>query len=129
VTEETWVPPALRYKEIADTATTAAKRMHRYEAEQVERLQEELPTVQQRVTEAEARRDEIIEAAQHRWHTAMEALWDERWMQVTPFPEPEGSAMPTDRARKRMQAAYFDLHEALHRSRSWWPAGRDRHGE
>src|SRR5919204_3309952 len=112
------MPAALRYKEIAAAATTAAKRMQRHEAEQVERLQEELPAARQRVTDAEAHRDEILQAAQRRWRTAMEALWDERWMQVTPFPEPDGSAAPTDRAIKQMQAAYFELHEALTRSRS-----------
>lgn len=130
MTEETRMPPALLYKEIAATATAAAKRMHRHEAEEVERLQEELPAARQRVTDAEARRDEILDAARRRWRTAMEALWDERWMQVTPFPEPDSSAAPTDRAIKRMQAAYFELHEALTRSRSWLPAaGRNRHGE
>lgn len=127
MTEQIEVPPAMRYKEIADAATAAAKRMTRYEADQVERLQEELPAVRQRVAEAEARRDEIVEAAQRRWRTAMEALWNERWMRVTPFPEPDGSAAPTDRAIKEMQSAYFELHEAVTRSRSWWPASRDRH--
>lgn len=122
MTEETWVPPSLRYKEIAAVATNAAKRMHRYETEQVERLQDELPSARDRVADAEARRDEIVEAAQYRWRTAMEALWHERWMQVTPFPEPDRSAEPTDMDIKQMQAAYFGLHEALNRSRSWWPA-------
>lgn len=128
MTEEVWMPPALRYKEIAAAATAAAKRMHQHEADEVERLQEELPHARQRVTDAEAHRDEIIEAARLRWRTAMKELWNERWMQVTPFPEPDGSAEPTDRAIKQMQAAYFELHEALTRSRSWWSAGRDHHG-
>lgn len=137
MTEENWVPPSLRYKEIAATATTAAKRMRQYEREQVERLQEELSSARQRIADAEARRDEIAETAQHRWRAAMEALWDERWLQVTTFPEPdrsaapaEGTAQPASRPVQPIQAAYLALHEALNRSRSWWPAtGRSHHAE
>jgi hypothetical protein len=123
LTDEAWVPAALRYKEIAALATTAAKRMRRQETEKIEILHEELPTTRTRVDEAEKRQEDIVAAAEERWRAAMESLWEERWMRVTQFPEPDPSpgSTTTDNAVRRMQSAYFELHDALRLSRSWLP--------
>jgi hypothetical protein len=121
VSEDERVPASARYKEIAECATDAAKRMRRHEVEKASRLQEEVAAGHERIAEAEAQQEQVVDGVQRRWKAAMEALWDERWMQVTRIPDADPSAAPAtpQESIRAVQAASLELHEALRKSRSW----------
>lgn len=113
---------AARYREIAGMATSASKAMRAHENAKAKRLRDELDEVTRRTSEADEAREEIRAGARKRWELAMEALWEERWMRVTPMPGPDSSAPAADpdAAIKPVQAAYLRLREALGQPR-WKP--------
>lgn len=122
----TTVPAAARYKEIAEIANDAAARMRRWEEEKSAQLFDEVSTGQERLAEAEREHEQVVDAVNKRWNSAMEELWSERWMRVTPMPEGDPSAA---RARSQesiaqVQTAYLGLRDALGKPRSWLSKGR-----
>lgn len=122
---ESEVPAAARYKEIVAAATTAAEKMREHEREKASRLAAELAGAEERIAEAEQQRDEVVRGVHKRWNMAMEALWDERWMQVTTMPDPDARAAPgaADELISQVQSAFLHLRKALEKPR-WSPSLR-----
>lgn len=119
------VPASSRYKEIIATATGAAEKMREHEGEKAAQLAKEVASADERIAAAEQQRDEVADGAELRWNHAMEALWDERWMRVTPMPQPDHRAQPGRAADliALMQSAYLGLRRSLEKSR-WTPTLR-----
>lgn len=124
MTEE--IPAALRYKEIMALADDAAQRLRRHEADRVDELTGEVAAGHQRIERAEQQQEQVREGVRKRWDSAMEDLWEERWMRVTPMPEPDLSAEPAgpEEPIRSVQNAYLRLREALSRRRSFLPRRR-----
>ena len=119
------VPASARYKEIIATATGAAERMREHEREKSARLAQEVAVAEQRIAAAAEARDEVVAGVELRWKHAMEALWDERWMRVTPMPHPDHRVAPGRAADliASVQSAYLVLRRSLEKSR-WSPSRR-----
>ncbi|NHD18185.1 MULTISPECIES: hypothetical protein [unclassified Actinopolyspora] len=115
---------AERYKEITALATEAAERLSERERQRAEQLEHELATERDRVEQAQQQRDQVDEGVRLRWNAAKEALWEERWMQVTQLPPPDPAAEPTsaEEAIRSVQSAYMELHEAVGQKR-WSGSG------
>ncbi|MGI8309851.1 hypothetical protein [Saccharopolyspora hattusasensis] len=113
------VPAADRYKEITALATTAAQQLRRHERERAGELGEAVAAGRQRREAADEQREQVVEDVRKRWNAAMEALWDERWMQVKSMPDPDPAARAStpDDSRREVQAAYMALHSALEKPR------------
>ncbi len=113
------VPAAVRYKEMTASATSAAEQMRKHEAQKSDRLNGEVVAGRERVSEAEQAEEEVAEGVRLRWNAALEALWDERWLQVTRIPDADRSASPdtADKILRKVQAAYLELHESLGKPR------------
>ncbi|KAA5836868.1 hypothetical protein ABT337_29080 [Saccharopolyspora hirsuta] len=113
------VPASIRYKELTALATTAAQQLRKHERARAAELGEAVAASQQRKDEAEERRQQVVEDVRVRWKAAMEALWDERWMQVKGMPEPDRSAPPAtpEESRRDLQDAFMDLYNALEKPR------------
>ncbi|MBB5153767.1 hypothetical protein [Saccharopolyspora phatthalungensis] len=113
------VPASERYKEIAALATTAAQQLRRHERERAGELGEAVAAGRQRREAADEQRKQVVEDVRKRWNAAMEALWDERWMQVKAMPEPDRSAAPStpDASRRDVQEAFMALYKSLEKTR------------
>lgn len=107
--------PAARYKEITAIATGAAKEMRDFERKKATELEELVASGRERTDEADRQRDWVVEEVEERWNEAMKALFEERWMRVTPMPSADRSAAPTDAQTSvnSVQKAYFDLYQAI----------------
>lgn len=114
------VPAAARYKQLAELATTAAQRVRKQEQERAGELGEEVAESAQRIAEADARRDQAVADVRKRWYAAMEALWDERWMRGSRFPEPDPDAEPTDpdEPRRAVHDAFLELLRTVEKPKS-----------
>ena len=126
MTEAEQVPAAVRYKELMALADAAAQRLRRHESERVEELTGEVATGQKRIEQAEAQREQVRDGVRRRWDEAMEELWEERWMRVTPMPEPDLSAEPAtpEDPIRSVQNAYLRLRQALSMRRPLFPRRR-----
>jgi len=126
VTEAEQVPAAVRYKELMALADAAAQRLRRHESERVEELTGEVATGQKRIEQAEAQREQVRDGVRRRWDEAMEELWEERWMRVTPMPEPDLSAEPAtpEGPIRSVQNVYLRLRQALSMRRPLFPRRR-----
>lgn len=127
--DATAVPAAVRYKEIAATAASAADRMRKLEGDRIAELSGEVAAGRERIEEAERQRTEVEESVRERWDATREALWDERWMRVPPMPEPDTSAPAAtpEESLRAVRAAYRDLYDALGKRR-WTDAFKIRRG-
>lgn len=126
MTEAEQVPAAVRYKELMALADAAAQRLRRHESERVEELTGEVASGQKRIEQAEAQREQVRDGVRRRWDEAMEELWEERWMRVTPMPEPDLSAEPAtpEDPIRSVQNAYLRLRQALSMRRPLFPRRR-----
>lgn len=113
------VPAAERYKEITALATTAAQQLRRHERERAGELGEAVAAGRQRREAADEQREQVVEDVRKRWNAAMEALWDERWMQVKGMPDPDPTAQEStpDDSRREVQAAYLAFYGSLEKPR------------
>ncbi|MGP4021075.1 hypothetical protein [Saccharopolyspora sp. 5N708] len=113
------VPASVQYKEITALASAAAQQLRRHERERAGELGEAVAAGRKRREAADERRKQVADDVRKRWKAAMEALWNERWMQVTAMPEPDRSAPPAtpEQSRREVQSAYLALHDALEKRR------------
>lgn len=120
------IPAAVRYREIMALADSAAAQLRRQEADRVDELTAEVATGQERIERSETQLEQVREGVRKRWDSAMEELWEERWMRVTPMPEPDPSAEPAapEEPIRAVQSAYLQLREALSKRRSFLPRRR-----
>lgn len=119
MTEDPHRPAVIRYKEITDIAVAAAQRLREHETAKAARLEEEIAEARARAEKAEEQYERVTTEADRLWNMAMSALWDERWMRVTPKPDPVASARPEPPKTSiaRMEAAYNELSRALAKQR------------
>ncbi|MGW1679834.1 hypothetical protein [Saccharopolyspora sp. NPDC002376] len=113
------VPASIRYKELTALASTAAQDLRKHERARATELGEAVAEGQQRKDAAAEQRDQVVEDVRKRWKAAMEALWDERWMQVKGMPDPDLTAPPAtpDDSRRDVHDAFLALLNALERPR------------
>jgi hypothetical protein len=126
MSDEPAASAAMCYKELTEIATNAATRLRRLDAEKCDRLRDEVSAGQERLDEAKREQELVVEGVRKRWDSAMEELWNERWMRVTPMPEGDPAAPPASsrEAIALVQAAYLELREALGKPRSWLSQSR-----
>ncbi|MFR9730929.1 hypothetical protein ACL03H_17020 [Saccharopolyspora sp. MS10] len=119
------VPAAARYKEIIAAASGAAERMREHEREKSARLAPEVAAAEQRIAAAAESRDAVRAKVDQTWKEAMAALWNERWMRVTPIPDPDRrvAAGRAETLIASVQEACDALQRSLGRSR-WSPSLR-----
>ncbi|QGK68611.1 hypothetical protein GIY23_02700 [Allosaccharopolyspora coralli] len=116
-----------RYREVAALATQGAQQLRDHERAKAQRLRDELPDGRARLTEAEAEHAEVVDGVRKRWDHAMDALFDEKWMQVSRMPDADSDAEPCapSEAIRRVQVAYLELRDTLGqpgwRATSWLP--------
>jgi hypothetical protein len=119
-------PAAIRYKELVALADAAAQRLRRHEDDRVAQLGDEVAAGHERIEQAEAQLEQVRDGVRKRWDEAMEELFNERWMRVTPMPEPDLSAEPDtpERPIRSVQNAYLRLRQALDMRRPLFPRRR-----
>lgn len=121
-----------RYRDVAALATHAAQQLRDHERAKAQRLRDELADGRARLAMAEAEHAEVVEGIRKRWDHAMDALFDEKWMQVSRMPDADSDAEPCEpsEAIRRVQVAYLELRETLGKARwratSWLPRRRPR---
>ncbi|RKT83678.1 hypothetical protein SAMN05421805_110178 [Saccharopolyspora antimicrobica] len=113
------VPASIRYKELTALATTAAQQLRKRERARVAELSDEVAAGQQRKDAAAEERDKVIKDVESRWEAAIRALWHEKWMKGSVFPEPDRSAprAKPEKSVRAVQAAYLEFNDALERLR------------
>jgi hypothetical protein len=100
-----------RYKELADVNTEAVRRMREHNRAVAEGLRAKLTDVDRELAEAIARERVARMAVRLHWEAAVEALWDERWLQVGP--QPDATTPPPGMDMAAADAAVSRTYEAL----------------
>ena len=104
-----------RYKEIIGTATGAIDAMRERDRKRCGELVERLAASQDRMAEIMEREQLVRLGVELHWEFAMESLWHERWMTMTPRPEPDESVPVREQGAydTAMDLAYQALQDAL----------------
>ncbi len=118
-------PASERYKEAIGWAQQAIREIEERDAKRATQLAAEARAAHERLTRAVD--DEILTWAAVRlgWEAAVDALWDERWLTITPLPRPASDAprRPPSHFDQEMSRAVNALEDAL-RKRSIIPRRR-----
>ncbi|KAA2263005.1 hypothetical protein F0L68_11135 [Solihabitans fulvus] len=104
-----------RYKEIAGMAAESVDRMRRHDQERASVLDRALLESQERMARiADQERIVRLGVALH-WEAAVEALWDERWMTMSPQPQPDETVPDHDQLHfdGEIERTYRALEDAL----------------
>jgi hypothetical protein len=104
-----------RYKELAGLATEAVDRMRRRDADRVAELDQALRDSQQRMALVAEQERVVRMGVRLHWEAAVEALWDERWMSVSPLPAPDESVPDLGQLHfdSELERTYQVLEDAL----------------
>jgi hypothetical protein len=104
-----------RYKEIIGTAGEAIASMRAHDEERVAHLVARLAESQDRMAEVIEREKVVRLGVALHWESAVEALWDERWMSMRPMPKPDERVPPRDQGEYNtaMDVAFHALEESL----------------
>jgi len=104
-----------RYKEIIGTAGDAIAAMRAKDDERVADLVARLAESQDRMAEVIDREKVVRLGAALHWEQAVEALWDERWMTMSPMPRPDERVPARDQREYNtaMDVAFQALEESL----------------
>ncbi|MFD9734436.1 hypothetical protein [Umezawaea sp. NPDC059074] len=104
-----------RYKEIIGTAGDAIAAMRAKDDERVADLVARLAESQDRMAEVIDREKVVKLGAALHWEQAVEALWDERWMAMSPMPRPDERVPARDQREYNtaMDVAFQALEESL----------------
>ncbi|MEV0679802.1 hypothetical protein AB0I60_25075 [Actinosynnema sp. NPDC050436] len=104
-----------RYKEVVGQAAAAVEKVRDQDRDRVRELLVRLAASQDRVAELIEQEKLTHVAVRLLWEAAVEALWEERWMQMKPIPDPDETVPP--RAQQdyftAMDLAYYSLEDAL----------------
>jgi len=106
---------AERYKEIIGGAAEAIATMRARDEARVAELAAKLAESQDRMADAIERQKVVRLGAALHWESAVEVLWDERWMSMSPMPKPDERVPPRDQREYNtaMDLAYQALEESL----------------
>ncbi|MFD1149689.1 hypothetical protein [Saccharothrix hoggarensis] len=104
-----------RYKEIVALAGESVDRMRAADRARVRELLERLAASQDRMAEVIEQEQVVKLIVAVHWEAAVELLWDERWMTMTPVPGPDETVPPRDQREYNtaMDLAYQALEESL----------------
>lgn len=104
-----------RYKELIGTIGDAVESMRGQDQERVADLVARLSESQDRMADIIDREKVVKLGAQLHWESAVEALWDERWMRVSPMPKADESAPARDQREYNtaMDVAFQALDDSL----------------
>ncbi|HEX4722491.1 MAG TPA: hypothetical protein VH333_08255 [Pseudonocardiaceae bacterium] len=105
-----------RYKELADLNTDAVLRMREHDRTVADELRARLAEVDRLLAEATARERVARMAVRLHWESAVEALWNEKWLRVGPQPGPTTPPPPglsASMADAEVGRTYEALKEAL----------------
>jgi len=99
-----------RYKELALLNTDAVRRMREYDRARIDALRTKLGETDAQLAEATQREELMRASVRLHWESAVEQLWNERWLEVRP---PEPIEMADDASTRRIDAEVSRTHEAL----------------
>jgi hypothetical protein len=104
-----------RYKEIIGTASESDAKMRAHDEARVADLVAKLTESQDRMAEVIERERVVKLGVALHWESAVEALWDERWLKMSPVPPGEESVPPRDQREynSAMDLAYQALEDSL----------------
>jgi hypothetical protein len=104
-----------RYKEIIGMAAEAVETMRAHDRERTGELIVTLAESQDRMAEVIEREKVVRLGVALHWEAAAEALFHERWMTMSPLPQPDLSVPPRrqDEYNTAMDVAYQALEDAL----------------
>jgi hypothetical protein len=108
---------ARRYKDITGGMTEAVDRMRREDAERARKLAAELVALHEEMSAAADREALTVLGVALQWESALEDLWHEQWMTLSPLPkaEAEASARDLDYLDAVVEQRYEALREAIRR--------------
>ncbi|WP_051772801.1 hypothetical protein [Saccharothrix sp. NRRL B-16314] len=104
-----------RYKEIVALAAESVERMRAADRARVRDLLARLAASQDRMADVIEQEQVVKLIVAVHWEAAVELLWDERWMTMTPVPGPDESVPARDQREYNtaMDLAYQALEESL----------------
>ncbi len=104
-----------RYKEVIGSAGEAIAAMRAHDEERVADLVAGLAESQDRMAEVIEREKVVRLGVALHWESAVEALWEERWMKMRPMPKPDERVPARDQREYNtaMDVAYQALEESL----------------
>lgn len=107
-----------RYKELAERNTESVRRMREHDRALTPGLAERLAGVERALAEATERERVARMSVRLHWESAVEALWNERWLAVGPPPEPvpPPPGLTALAADAEVERWYDALREALRRA-------------
>jgi hypothetical protein len=108
---------ARRYKDITGGMTDAVDRMRRADAERARQLGGELTALHEEMSAATDREALTVLGVALQWESAVETLWHEAWMTLSPLPkaDPSASARDLDYLDAVVAQRYEALREAIRR--------------
>jgi hypothetical protein len=108
---------ARRYKDITGGMTDAVDRLRREDAEKARRLADALVELHEAMSAATEREALTVLGVALQWESALESLWHEQWMTLSPLPKPDpgASARDLDYLEAVVAKRYETLREALRR--------------
>ncbi|TWF92538.1 hypothetical protein [Saccharopolyspora dendranthemae] len=99
---------AERYRELTALATAAGKEMRKQERDSAKELGDAVAAGTKRKEESEETRDKLVAEFKGLWKSAMQIVWDERWLRSSGVPAADRSAPGATPSQSRQEA-----HEAL----------------
>jgi hypothetical protein len=108
-------PASELYKEIVGRGHAAVERIQQQDKQRVAQVERELEDAHSRFLEA-SEQERVARMTVHLlWEAAIEALWDEHWLTITPLPEPDKNAPQRERKYfdREIDRTYQELEEAL----------------
>ncbi|GAB3692824.1 hypothetical protein [Saccharopolyspora tripterygii] len=99
---------AERYRELTALATAAGKELRKQERDSAKELGDAVAAGTKRKEESEATRDELVAEFKRLWKSAMQIVWDERWLRSSGVPAADRDAPDASPSQSRQEA-----HEAL----------------
>ncbi|HEY4022756.1 MAG TPA: hypothetical protein VGM75_28955 [Pseudonocardiaceae bacterium] len=120
-----------RYKDVAGLNTEAIERMREADRALTDKLNQQLRTAEQALTEVSERERVARTVVEVHWEAAMEQLWDERWLKLESMPQPAKPAPAMDplECDAEVGRTYAVLHEALRKPSMLPRIGRRESGE
>lgn len=100
------------YKELADVNTEAVRRLREHNRTVAEELRTKLGQVDRELAEAIARERVARMAVRLHWESAVEWLWDEKWLREV-GPQPDPTTPPAGMDIAAADATVSRTHEAL----------------
>ncbi|WP_433267971.1 hypothetical protein ACQPZF_03010 [Actinosynnema sp. CS-041913] len=96
VPEAAAVSAVERYKEVAALAGESVERMRDADRDRVRELLERLAASQDRMADLIEQEKLAQAGVRLLWEAAVDLLWEERWMRMSPVPDPDESVPPRD---------------------------------